>query len=236
MRQILKFIGTGGAFSTKYVNNSAYYYLKNDEILLFDSGETVFHEILKLNIITEKIKRVDIVITHFHSDHVGSLGSLVFYLRFKKVREVNIIFPIKRLPYMLLDIYGIDEKLYNVKTPKEIEGYYIKEYEQLHGDVGDNGKIIPMPSYGYHVINDNDNFFYSGDTCTISDIILEKFKDKKIKVMYHEVATDGYKSHMQLDDLAKLIAFEDRKRIFCMHMGDNVDVLEIKKLGFESVR
>ena len=42
MRQILKFIGTGGAFSTKYVNNSAYYYLKNDEILLFDSGETVF--------------------------------------------------------------------------------------------------------------------------------------------------------------------------------------------------
>lgn len=236
MRQILKFIGTGGAFSTKYVNNSAYYYLKNDEILLFDSGETVFHEILKLNIINENIKRVDIIITHFHSDHVGSLGSLVFYLRFKKVREVNIIFPIKRLPYMLLNIYGIDENLYNVKTPKEIEGYYIKEYEQLHGDVSDNGKIIPMPSYGYHVISDNDNFFYSGDTCTISDIILEKFKSKKIKVMYHEVATDGYKSHMQLDDLAKLIEFEDRKRIFCMHMGDNVDVLKIKNLGFESVR
>lgn len=236
MRQILKFIGTGGAFSKKYVNNSAYYYLKNDEILLFDSGETVFHEILKLNIITENIKRVDIIITHFHSDHVGSLGSLVFYLRFKKVKEVNIIFPIKRLPYMLLDIYGIDEKLYSVKTPKEVEGYYIKEYKQLHGDVGDNGEIIPMPSYGYHVINDNDNFFYSGDTCNISDIILEKFKSKKIKIMYHEVATAGYKAHMQLDDLAKLIQFEDRKRVVCMHMGDNCDVSKIKKLGFESVR
>ena len=102
--------------------------------------------------------------------------------------------------------------------------------------VGDNGEIIPMPSYGYHVINDNDNFFYSGDTCVISDIILEKFKSKKIKIMYHEVATDGYKSHIQLDDLAKLIEFEDRKRVVCMHMGDNVDVSKIKKLGFESVR
>ena len=41
---------------------------------------------------------------------------------------------------------------------------------------------------------------------------------------------------MQLDDLAKLIQFEDRKRVVCMHMGDNVDVSKIKKLGFESVR
>lgn len=236
MRKILNFIGTGGAFSTKYVNNSAYYYLKEDEILLLDCGETVFHKILKLNIITNNIKRVDIAITHFHSDHVGSLGSLVFYLRYKKVKEVNIIFPNKTISYMLLNIYGIDEKLFKVKTPKEIDGYYIKEYEQLHGDVGTNGEIIPMPSYGYHVINDNDNFFYSGDTCTINDIILEKFKNKEIKIMYHEITTDGYKSHMQLDELASLISFSDRKRVVCMHIGDNVDISKVKKLGFESVR
>ena len=137
---------------------------------------------------------------------------------------------------MLLDIYGISEKLYSVKTPKEIEEYYIKEYEQLHGDVGDNGEIIPMPSYGYHVINDNDNFFYSGDTCVISDIILEKFKSKEIKIMYHEVTTDGYKSHMQLENLVEIIPFEDRQRVVCMHMGDGVDVSEIEKFGLESVR
>ena len=236
MRKILNFIGTGGAFSTKYINNSAYYYLKDDTILLFDSGETVFHEILKTNLINESIKRVDIVITHFHSDHVGSLGSLVFYLRYKKVKEVNIIFPIKYIPYMLLNIYGIGEKLFNIKKPCEIKEYYIKEYEQLHGDVDENGNIISMPSYGYHVINDNDNFFYSGDTCTISDIILKKFKNKEIKIMYLEVTTDGYKSHMQLDSLVKLIDLKDRKRVVCMHMGDSIDVLKIKKLGFESVR
>ncbi len=236
MRKILNFVGTGGAFSTKYINNCAYYYLKDDTILLFDAGETVFHEILKRNIINENIKRVDIVITHFHSDHVGSLGSLVFYLRYKKISEVNIIFPIKVIPYMLLNIYGIDERLFNVKKPCEIHDYYIKEYEQLHGDLDKDGNIISMPSYGYHVINNNDNFFYSGDTCIISDIILKKFKNKEIKIMYHEVTTDGYKTHMQLDDLTRLIDVKDRNRVICMHMGDNVDVSKIKSLGFGSVR
>ena len=178
----------------------------------------------------------DIIISHFHSDHVGSLGSLIFYLRFKKIKEVNVIFPIKTLPYMLLQIYGIDESLFKVKLPEEVDGYYIKEYEQLHGDVDVDGNIVSMPSYGYHVVNDNDNFFYSGDTCIISDIILEKFKSKEIKIMYHEVTTDGYKSHMQLENLVKIIPFEDRQRVVCMHMGDGVDVSEMEKFGLESVR
>ena len=236
MRKILHFIGSGGAFSKKYVNNSAYYYFDYDKIVLFDVGETVFHEILKLNLFNSNIHRVDIVITHFHSDHVGSLGSLIFYLRFKKIEEVNIIFPIKALPYTLLSIFGINENLFRVKTPDEISDYYIKEYEQLHGDVGIHGEIIPIPSYGYHIICHNDNFFYSGDTCIINDIILEKFENKKIILLYQEVSTDGYQSHLQLAKLEELIPKKERKRVICMHMSDNIDIAEIKKLGFESVR
>ena len=76
MRQILNFIGTGGAFSSKYINNSAVYFTDFDKLILFDCGETVFHEILQRGILDGKLSRVDIVITHFHSDHVGSLGSL----------------------------------------------------------------------------------------------------------------------------------------------------------------
>lgn len=235
MKSILNFVGTGGAFSKQFVNNSAYYLIEN-KLVLFDCGETVFHEILNLDVINENINSIDIIITHFHSDHVGSLGSLLFYCRFKKISDVNVIFPIKELPYSLLRIFGISENLFNVKLPFEVNDYYLKEYVQLHGDVDEDGNIIPMPSYGYHLISGKDNFFYSGDTCSINDVILEKFKNNEIKYLYQEISTDGYKAHLQLDELVNLFDLEDRNRIICMHLGDFVDTTKIKKLGFRSVR
>ena len=235
MKSILNFVGTGGAFSKQFVNNSAYYLIEN-KLVLFDCGETVFHEILNLDVINENINSIDIIITHFHSDHVGSLGSLLFYCRFKKISDVNVIFPIKELPYSLLRIFGISENLFNVKLPFEVNDYYLKEYVQLHGDVDEDGNIIPMPSYGYHLISGKDNFFYSGDTCSINDVILEKFKNNEIKYLYQEISTDGYKSHLQLDELVNLFDLKDRNRIICMHLGDFVDTTKIKKLGFRSVR
>ena len=84
MENKLRFIGTGGCFSKENINNSAY--LKEDgHLILFDCGETVFHQILKNDIIDTDINRIDIIITHIHADHVGSLGSLIFFTRFKKI-------------------------------------------------------------------------------------------------------------------------------------------------------
>ncbi len=69
-----------------------------------------------------------------------------------------------------------------------------------------------------------------------NDIILEKFENKKIILLYQEVSTDGYQSHLQLAKLEELIPKKERKRVICMHMSDNIDIAEIRKLGFESVR
>lgn len=235
MNDFLHFIGTGGAFSKNHTNNAAYC-INGNKMILFDCGETVFHEIIKNDIIDDAIDSIDIIITHFHSDHVGSLGSLIFYCRYKQLKEVNVIFPIKKIPLDLLDIFGIDRKLYNLKYPMEVEEYYLKEYSQLHGDIDENGVFLTMPSYGYHVKYKNINFYYSGDTAIIKDEVLEKFQKKEIDVMYHEVTTDGYPTHVQLDYLEKCIPLESRDRVCCMHMGDSVNIKKIKELGFRSVR
>lgn len=228
----LKFIGTGGCFSKKNINNSAYL-KENGHLILFDCGETVFHQILKDDIINENVKRIDIIITHFHADHVGSLGSLIFFARFKKIQEVNVIFPDVNILNTFLDISGISRNLYCWKIPSEME-YYLKEYAQLHGDIV-NGEIIPIPSYGYHLKFKKYNLFYSGDTCVINKEIINKFNNKEIDYIYHEANDDGYKTHVDIDELARVIR-SNRDRVYCMHLSDFMDLQKIKKYGFRSVR
>lgn len=232
MKNRLRFIGTGGCFSKKNINNAAYLN-ENGHLILFDCGETIFHQILKEDIINESINRIDIIITHFHADHVGSLGSLIFFTRFKKVKDVNVIFPDVKMLNTFLDISGIDRNLYYGRKPSDME-YFLKEYAQLHGDVV-NDEIIPMPSFGYHLKFKEYNFFYSGDTCIINEDIVNKFNNNEIDYIYHEVSNDGYKAHMDIDVLASALK-KNRDRVYCMHLGDSMDLEKIKKYGFRSVR
>ena len=79
---MLKFIGTGSAFNTKLGNTSAYI-KDNNTLLLIDCGELTFARILSLNLLDD-VNEVHIAITHTHPDHIGSLGSLIFYCFFIK--------------------------------------------------------------------------------------------------------------------------------------------------------
>ncbi len=74
---MLSFIGCGSAFAVKNKNNSAFFIDKNT-LNLFDCGETVFESIINKNIL-KGIKKVNIFLSHLHSDHCGSLGTFVFF-------------------------------------------------------------------------------------------------------------------------------------------------------------
>src|SRR5574344_116865 len=77
----LQFLGTGSAFNTKLGNTSAYL-LNNDKsaMLLFDCGETVFSKLKPILEKNKNISELTICITHSHSDHIGSLPTLLYYL------------------------------------------------------------------------------------------------------------------------------------------------------------
>lgn len=53
--------------------------------------------------------------------------------------------------------------------------------------------------------------------------------------IYNDVSDDGYKAHVDIEDLATTIK-ENRYRIYCMHLGDSINLEKIKKYGFRSVR
>ena len=84
---LLKFIGTESGFGEK--NNSAYIQI-NEKFILIDCGFTVFNY-LKNNIDFNKFNEIEIIITHLHNDHAGSLSQLILYLWFVYKKKAIII-------------------------------------------------------------------------------------------------------------------------------------------------
>ena len=125
---MLKFIGTGSCFNYKMGNNSAYYiHNTNDKkrFVLFDCGEDVFHKILK-NDLLNGINEVFVIITHLHSDHIGSLPSIIFYLHYALNIKPVVFFPNDDLN-VFLKLGGVNSDYYEYVGEKN--SYYDLEYE-----------------------------------------------------------------------------------------------------------
>ena len=91
----LKFLGRGSAFNIKDGNTAAYI-KDNNTLLLIDCGETVFKEIQRRNLL-EGVSDINILITHLHSDHVGSLSSLLMYCYYIKKLKLKCSIQVKQL-------------------------------------------------------------------------------------------------------------------------------------------
>ena len=89
--QTLKFLGRGSMFNVKEGNTSAFWKdVTGKHMILIDCGCTVFREIDRLDLL-EGVQDLSILITHTHSDHIGSLSDLIHYCRYvKPYIQVNI--------------------------------------------------------------------------------------------------------------------------------------------------
>ena len=100
----LKFLGRGSSFNLKEGNTSAFI-KENKTLLLIDCGETIFKTIQEKNLLDD-VKKVYILITHLHSDHVGSLSSLLMYCWYVKKIQAKIFYPDKELIKTFLEFQG----------------------------------------------------------------------------------------------------------------------------------
>lgn len=220
-KEFLNFIGTGSCFNTEFGNNSAYYFDKaTNSLLLIDCGEDVFSK-LRCTDLLDKAEKISVLITHMHTDHVGSLPSLIFYCHFVKNIVPTIIYPDEKTIREYLVLTGVDDTLYILSSPEEQN---IIAIEQNH--------TSNIKAYGYILDINGIRIYYSGDTQTIQSDILEQFLSGKFDFFYQDTSKFENSVHLNIHTLASLIPNKKRKAITCMHFDDKETVKIAKDYGF----
>lgn len=199
--QTLKFLGRDSGFGEK--NNSAYIEYEN-KFLLIDCGFTVFPQI-KNKFDFKKYDEINVIITHLHNDHAGTLSQFILYLYFIYNIKVNVITNCEKIKEFL-NITGTPEDAYILKNESE----YIKFIKTEH--------VKYLDAYGFELNINNKKIIYTGDTNT-----LEPFK------MYLEDANEFYVdvsryggAHLKIDDVkAELEKFQKNgTSVYLMHIDD----------------
>lgn len=233
----LTFIGRGSAFNQKEGNNSAYF-IENGQMFLIDCGENIFERMLNNNLF-ENIEVINIMITHTHSDHIGSLGSLVMYCYYELHIPVNIISSSKTKQYkdidILLKIFGCSKKMYTNIDEKKLDNKY-NTFESIRYIKTDH--CDELNCYGILFKTKEGIVYYSGDTNEINNIKALISSNEPIDKIYVDTTTADFPGnvHFNINSLAKVIPEEIKKKIYCMHINNDDCLVQAKINGFNEVK
>lgn len=232
----LLFLGRGSAFNTSEGNNSAYFIDKN-ELFLIDCGESIFEKIIERKLL-DGVSCVNVFITHTHSDHIGSIGSLIMYCYYVIHKSINIIISKDSLYkddlINLIRIFGCTNDMYSVVYEDEFDNKYslfnsIKYMKTNH--------VSQIPSYGILFNTDNGIVYYSGDTSDLDNIIDLINSGVVIDKIYVDTTSSDVANnvHVYIGNLYELIPIDLRDKVYCMHVNDKKCIDMAIEFGFNVV-
>lgn len=229
MYSFIHFLGIGSAFNTRFCKTSAYFEYSN-QLFLIDCGDGVFNKIVNLKLL-EKYQDTNVLITHTHSDHVGSLAQLVLYSYYNLQKIIKIYFPVPKFITDLLELMGVDRNIYiishNINDTINFDNKIIIEYiKQDH--------VENLPCFGYIVELDKKRFFYSGDSNSIPEKILKMFLNHEIEYIFQDTCSEKMDNslHLSFENLVELIPPSERHRVFCIHLDSDFNIENATKIGF----
>lgn len=233
---MLKFIGNGSAFNTSRGNTSAYMTM-GSELIIIDCGEDVFSRLRRLDVL-EKASRVHVFITHLHSDHVGSLSSLIYYLYYKVYgmdrSRICVYYPDSKI-VDFLNLLGTNENFYT---------HYINKWDELYIE----GKEMLTEYMFYETPHDTNlaasyyitfdikktgSFLYSGDTaqCLVDSDSIQRY-DRIYQEVTFNPHVPVHTQYSQLLENTRDFTESQKKKIYLMHLEEEADESRIIADGF----
>ena len=199
----LTFLGKDSGFGEH--NNSAYIE-DNNKLIIIDCGFTVFEQ-LKNKFDFNKYSNIEIIITHLHNDHAGSLSQIILYLWFIYNKKVTIYSKCERIRDYL-EITGTPKESYEIKNESE-NITFIKTNHVQHLD-----------AYGFKLKVKDKNIIYTGDTNTLNPF-LPHIENEKIDELYVDVSRFGG-AHLKIDDIVEELAKINKSGtlVDLMHLDD----------------
>lgn len=233
----LTFLGRGAAFNPKEGNTSAYF-IENKELFLIDCGEDIFSKLIKNNVLNN-LTSINILITHTHSDHIGSIGTLIMYAKYTLHIPLHIIIPTKAkyLSYIenIIKSFGCTKDMYNYVEETKYDNKYqlfskIKFIETEHSQ--------NLPCYSIIFNTPEGLVYYSGDTKetnTLKNIITSH---QKISKIYIDTTSANYPDnvHLYIGYLKEIIPEDLKNKVYCMHLNNQECYNLAIQYGFNVVK
>ena len=233
----LTFLGRGAGFNPAEGSTSSYF-IDNKELFLIDCGESIFKTILEKKLL-DSVSVVNLFITHTHTDHVGSLGSLILYSSVIKKLPVKIITSecMGYLPKLksFLEIVGLTSLMYDFADVSAFTGNYklfnkVNYFKTTHCD--------ELESCGILFETESGLVFYSGDLNN-PGILMDIIKSgRKIDKIYVDSSNDRKINlhHITIHQLNDIIPSDLKSKIYCMHINNDKCIEEALAYGFNVVQ
>jgi ribonuclease BN (tRNA processing enzyme) len=217
----VRMIGTGSAFSKRFINNSALLTMETGYKLLLDCGHSVPRGLHEQGIPMTGIN--GILITHLHNDHVGGLEEMALYSMYNLGgRKLDLYVPgplVKKIwdnclkaglapgGFTLHDYFNV--KPLDVSRSYDLKWGKVKLRRTTH--------VESMFSVS---VSFDDFIFYSSDT--VFDPKLIAVADRH-EIIFHDCQLEGVGAvHATLEEL-KQVSPRTQSKMYLMHYGDNVE-------------
>ena len=233
---MLNFLGRGAAFNPKEGNTSAFI-IENENLFLIDCGESVFERLMASGILNT-VSNISVFITHTHSDHIGSIGSLAMYSYFVKKQPLKIMVD-ESVEYLsniekILEGFGCTTQMVSYINTRAVDNKF-ENFEKV--------RYVPtshcdeLKSCGIMFDTKTGVVYYSGDTREMAPINNIINSQAPIDKIYVDANTADYPGavHLSLKQLNESIPQELRDRVYCMHFNNDDCIVQAQELGFQTV-